>query len=113
MYKIYGIPNCDTVKKSLNWLKAHNIPYEFHDYKKEGITKEKLEEWLRQYPWDEVLNRKSTTWKELTEEEKPKDANTAIQLMMQKTSVIKRPIVESQRKIMAIGFNEDNFKKLS
>ena len=69
MYKLYGIPNCNTVKKAQTWLKANNIPYEFHDYKKLGITAEKLAEWLNQYDYQTLINQSGTTWKNLPEEQ--------------------------------------------
>lgn len=109
MYTIYGIPNCDTIKKTLTWFKDQNIPYEFHDYKKSGITKAKIEEWLTQRPWEEIVNRNSTTWKELSDAEKPQNQNEAILLMMEKNSVIKRPIVEQGTAIKAIGFKAADF----
>lgn len=108
MYTIYGIPNCDTIKKTLTWFKEQNIPFEFYDYKKNGIAREKIEEWLKQYPWEEIVNRNSTTWKELHDTEKPQTQDAAIQLMMEKNSVIKRPIVE-RGNIKAIGFKAADF----
>ena len=111
MLTVYGIPNCDTVKKALMWLKDHNVAYEFHDYKKKGITSEKLEEWLTQVPYDKLVNRAGTTFKKLTDEEKAKiiDNASAIALMLEKTSVIKRPIVESD-KILAMGFKAEEYE---
>jgi arsenate reductase len=66
---VYGIPNCDTVKKSLDWLKKNKIDYEFHDYKKSGITKAKLEAWSKKVGWEVLVNKKGTTWRKLTPEE--------------------------------------------
>ena len=111
MLKVYGIPNCDTVKKATIWLKNKGIDYEFHDYKKLGISQTKLEEWLTQVPWETVVNRKSTTFKELTDEEKGKviDNVSAIALMLEKTSVIKRPVLEGD-KILAIGFKAEEYE---
>lgn len=111
MLKVYGIPNCDTVKKAITWLKDHNVAYEFHDYKKLGISEAKLEEWLTQVPHDKLVNRAGTTFKKLTDEEKAKitDNASAIALMLEKTSVIKRPIVESD-KILAIGFKPEEYE---
>lgn len=111
MLKVYGIPNCDTVKKSITWLKNHGVAYEFHDYKKLGISKEKLEEWLTQVSWEKLVNRAGTTYKKLSDEEKSKiiDNASAIALMLEKTSVIKRPIVESD-KILTVGFKEDEYE---
>lgn len=111
MLKVYGIPNCDTVKKAITWLKDHNVAYEFHDYKKLGISEAKLEEWLTQVPYDKLVNRAGTTFKKLTDEEKAKitDNTSAIALMLEKTSVIKRPIVESD-KILAMGFKAEEYE---
>ena len=111
--KVYGIPNCNTVKKALDWLKQNNLPYEFHDYKKEGVTKEKLKEWCDNFGWETVLNKKGTTWRQLTEEEKcaVKNQRAAIKLMVEKRSMIKRPVIESEGKLL-IGFDEDEYKVL-
>ncbi len=111
MYKVYGIPNCDTVKKAITWLKENDIPFEFHNYKKEGISQEKLSEWLTQEPWEVLVNKAGTTWKKLSEEEKANDNASAITLMLDKTSVIKRPIIEGD-KIVAIGFKSENYEKV-
>jgi arsenate reductase (glutaredoxin) len=110
MLKVYGIPNCDTVKKATVWLKNKGISYEFHDYKKLGISQEKLEEWLTQVSSDILVNRKGTTFKGLSDEEKNKivDNASAIALMLEKTSVIKRPILESD-KILVVGFKEEEY----
>ncbi|WP_435357075.1 arsenate reductase [Emticicia sp. SJ17W-69] len=111
MLKVYGIPNCDTVKKTTVWLKSKGIAYEFHDYKKQGISKEKLAEWLTQISYETLINRKGTTFKSLSDEEKAEisDNASAIDLMFEKTSVIKRPIVESD-KILAVGFNVEEYE---
>jgi arsenate reductase len=111
MLKVYGIPNCDTVKKATVWLKNKGIAYEFHDYKKLGISQAKLEEWLIQIPYEKLVNRAGTTYKKLPDEEKSKITNnaSAIALMLEKTSVIKRPIVESD-KILAVGFKAEEYE---
>lgn len=90
---IYGIKNCDTVKKALKWLEDNNIKFVFHDYKKSGINSEKLQEFIKKFGLEKVLNSKGTTWKQLSEEQKPKDEKSAIKLMMEKTSLIKRPVM--------------------
>ena len=111
MLKVYGIPNCDTVKKATVWLKNRGIAYEFHDYKKLGISPEKLAEWLMQVPHEKLINRAGTTFKKLSDEEKSCiiDNASAIALMLVKTSVIKRPIIELD-KIMAVGFKIDEYE---
>ena len=112
MVNIYGIKNCDTVKKALCWLKENDVYFEFHDFKKEGITKEKLKEWGNAEQGEILFNKKGTTWKKLSEEEQQR-ANTktgAIQLMQENTSLIKRPVAEITGTIL-IGFNEDAYTK--
>lgn len=111
MYKVYGIANCDTMKKAMTWLKENDIPFEFHDYKKKGIDKEKVQEWLTQKPWDVLINRAGTTWKKLSDEEKATDAATATELMLAKPSMIKRPIIEGDNIVM-MGFNADNYQEV-
>lgn len=111
MYKIYGIANCDTMKKAMTWLKENDIPFEFHNYKKDGLTKEKVEEWLTQKPWDVLVNRAGTTWKKLSDEEKATDAETATELMLKHTSIIKRPIIEADN-IVAVGFKPDMYQEI-
>ncbi|WP_026996608.1 arsenate reductase [Flectobacillus major] len=111
MYKIYGIPNCDTVKKAITWLKDNNIPYEFHNFKKEGITIEKLQEWLEKYPWETLVNKAGTTWKKLEDAQKATDQASAIELMLHQTSVIKRPILESDT-VIAVGFKPEIYQSI-
>jgi arsenate reductase (glutaredoxin) len=99
------------MKKTFDWFTQHNISFEFHDYKKEGITETKIQEWLTQKPWDVLINRAGTTWKKLSEEQKATDDITAIGLMISKPSMIKRPIVETD-KIITMGFNSDTYSDL-
>lgn len=110
MVKVYGIPNCNTVKKVVDWLKQKHITYQFHDYKKKGLTKEKLEEWCNYFGWENVLNKKGTTWAALSDEEKNKvlTQEDAIELLLNKTSAIKRPIIESKGKYL-IRFDEQQY----
>jgi len=114
-YVVYGIPNCNTVKKALNWLNDHQIAYEFHDYKKKSVSPDKLQSWTQQQPWEKLLNRAGTTWKQLPEEEKSSVLQTsqAIDLMLRKNSVIKRPIIEDPAgRIVAVGFDESQYAQL-
>lgn len=109
---IYGIPNCDITKKALTWLKDRKIDFVFHDYKKEGISRSKLEDWSKQVGWEILLNKKSTTWRGLTSTEQVAVTNgeAAIKIMMDNNSIIKRPVIESEKKLL-VGFNEDNYSK--
>jgi Spx/MgsR family transcriptional regulator len=110
--KLYGIPNCDTTKKALNLLKKNKITFSFHDYKQEGISKAKLEEWCKELGLEKIFNKRSTTWKELSEAEQKKviDQPSAIKIMMEHNSIIKRPIIEANGKLIA-GFNEAEILK--
>ncbi|MEP7238127.1 MAG: ArsC family reductase [Ferruginibacter sp.] len=110
---VYGIPNCDTTKKALVWLKKNNIAFTFHDYKLEGISKQKLETWCNDKGWETIFNKRSTTWRELPEVDQKKavDQPAAIKLMMEHNSIIKRPIIEFEKETV-VGFNEDEIKKI-
>ena len=109
---IYGIPNCDMVKKTLRWFTKNKILFEFHDYKKLGISKEKLTVWSKQVGWEGLLNKKSTTWRGLPEAVQKKITNqtAAIQLMIENTTIIKRPVVETENNLL-VGFTETAFIK--
>jgi len=111
--KLYGIPNCNTVKKACDWLDANNIAYEFHDFKKQGIDQATINDWLTQYPWEKLINRAGMTWRGLDEATKSSITNnaSAILLMQNKTSVIKRPILIKDSKIFALGFDENVYKE--
>jgi Spx/MgsR family transcriptional regulator len=109
---VYGIPNCDTTKKALTLLKKNKIAFTFHDYKQEGISKTKLEAWCKKLGWETIFNKRSTTWRELSEVEQKKvtDQNTAIKIMMENNSIIKRPVIEIGEKLIT-GFNETEITK--
>lgn len=110
---VYGIKNCNTVKSALDWLKKHKVEHEFHDYKKLGITKAKLAEWSTQMGWESLVNKRGTTWRQLDEAVQKKVTNekAAIALMMEKTSVIKRPLIEIKGKVILLGFDEAEYTK--
>jgi len=112
MITVYGIPNCDTIKKTKDWLDEHKIKYEFHDYKKSGISKEKLTAWINKTGLEILLNKKSTTWRNLSEKEQQQANNqaAAIKIMMENNSIIKRPVIEAGDVIL-VGFNETEFIK--
>jgi Spx/MgsR family transcriptional regulator len=102
--KLYGIPNCDTVKKARSWLDARGVDYAFHDYKKAGITADKLDRWCDEAGWEKVLNRAGTTFKKLPDAAKAGlDRPKAIRLMCDKPTMIKRPIVEHAGRLL-VGF---------
>jgi arsenate reductase (glutaredoxin) len=104
--EVYGIPNCDTVKKARGWLDARGVAYAFHDYKKEGVDLDKLTRWIEVHGVDEVLNRRGTTFRKLTEAEQANiDPAKAVTLLEQHPSMIRRPIVEYPGGVL-IGFRE-------
>lgn len=117
---IYGIKSCSTMKKAFTKLDELGVSYDFHDYKKQGIDKESLQRWVDELGIDKVLNKRGTTWRKLTDEQKQAaDANidTAIDLLIENTSMIKRPIVEGQladknngQPILLCGFDEAEFE---
>lgn len=113
MKTVYAIPNCNTVKKALDWLQKNKIAYEFHDYKKKGITATVLTNWCKQVGWETLVNKKGATWRQLTPDvqESITTQKAAIALMMEKTSIIKRPLIEENGKILALGFDETEYKK--
>ena len=96
MVIVYGIPNCDTVKKARAWLTGQGVDYRFHDFKKDGVPLERLEAWLQAAGWELLLNRKGTTWRKLdsTAQLAAQGAASARALMLREASVIKRPVVE-------------------
>lgn len=110
---VYGIKNCNTVKSALDWLKKNNVSFEFHDYKKSGVTAAKLAEWSKQVGWESLVNKRGTTWRQLDEAAQAKVTNekAAIALMLEKNSVIKRPLIEKNGKVLALGFEEETYKK--
>ncbi|WP_342749313.1 ArsC family reductase [Sphingobacterium athyrii] len=111
MLQVYGIKNCNTVKKALTWLEENQIDFQFHDFKKEGVSDEKLKEWEKKVDWQSLVNKKGTTWKKLTIEEQAQvvDASSANKVLKEHTSMIKRPVIEYGKSIL-LGFSEDDYK---
>ena len=112
--KLYGIPNCNTVKKARDWLSQHDIKVEFHDFKKHGLSSEIAQNWLNQSKWERLVNRSGLTWRGLDEQRKQQvcDADQALALMLEKTSVIKRPLLEHEGKLLHIGFDADAYSQI-
>ncbi len=107
--EIYGIPNCDTVKKARHWLDAAGIAYDFHDYKKQGADPARLSAWADAAGWEVLLNRRGTTFRKLPEERKAAiDRDQAIALMVEQPSLIKRPVVEYAGGVL-VGFDADGW----
>ena len=104
---LYGIPNCDTVKKARNWLADAGVDYMFHDYKKAGIDEASLRRWADEAGWEKLLNKAGTTFRKLPDADKADiDADKAVALMLAHPSMIKRPVVEGAGALL-VGFKPD------
>jgi len=109
MVTIYGIPNCDTMKKARTWLEGQGLAYDFHDYKKVGISAEKLEAWADAVGWEVLLNKAGTTFRKLPDSDKAGiDRAKAIALMVEQPSLIKRPVLEHPGGVL-VGFKPDAY----
>ncbi len=104
---IYGIKNCDTMKKARTWLEEHDVAYDFHDYRASGIDRAHLEKWTQEAGWETVLNRAGTTFRKLPDDARENlDREKAIALMLEQPSMIKRPVVEADGKLL-VGFKPE------
>jgi len=112
MITLYGIPNCDTIKKARNWLQDHDIEYHFHNYKTDGVPEKKLRAWIKQAGWETLLNRRGTTWRSLDDAAKDGvNEKSATQLMIDHPSMIKRPVLEIGNTI-TVGFSDRDYQKI-
>ncbi|WKB55230.1 ArsC family reductase [Eleftheria terrae] len=113
MITLYGIPNCDTVKKARRWLDEQGVAYTFHDYKKQGVPEAGLDRWLAAKGWQALVNRQGTTWRKLDPATQAgvTDAASARALMLAQASVIKRPVVEAGETVL-VGFDADAYQAL-
>jgi len=103
---VFGIPNCDTVKKARKWLNAQSISHDFHDYKKKGIDAQTLGVWCDALGWESLVNRRGTTWRKLDDADKENlNQESAIELMINNTSLIKRPVIDNAGELL-LGFDE-------
>ena len=108
---IYGIKNCDTMKKARAWLDQQGVEYAFHDYKTAGIDRERLERWEKKVGWQALLNRAGTTFRKLPDKDKQvSDAKKAIALMLDQPSMIKRPVLDLGRDKLVVGFKPETYK---
>jgi Spx/MgsR family transcriptional regulator len=107
---LYGIPNCNTVKKARDWLENQGVAYDFHDFKKHGVPDKPLQNWVDVFGWEKVMNRAGMTWRRLPDAEKARiaDADAAMALMKEKPSIIKRPILDYETGLLR-GFNEAEY----
>ena len=112
MITVYGIKNCDSVKKARLWLDKNAVAYRFHDFRVDGLSADKIEQWLQSQPVEKLINKQSTTWKQLTDDEKTSlTQNTAIALCLQHPTLIKRPVLEQGENIY-LGFKETQYQSL-
>jgi arsenate reductase (glutaredoxin) len=109
---VYGIENCDQVRKAKSWLNRHEQAFQFHDYRKHGITEALLQSWMRHVPWDALLNKRGTTWRQLDEARRSiiTDQNSALDLMLENPTLIKRPILVQGDDVL-VGFSEAVYEK--
>lgn len=110
---LYGIPNCDTVKKARRWLDEHGVAHRFHDFKKQGVPAERLDRWMARVGWAKLVNRQGTTWRKLAPEDQARvvdDASARAALLAQ-PSLIKRPVLEAGDRVL-VGFDEAAYATL-
>lgn len=117
MITLYGIPNCDTVKKARTWLETNHLEYVFHNFKKDGITPDLIAPWLKDHTWELLINKKGTTWRTLSQEEQNKvqDAKSAVTLMCLSSSIIKRPVLfvqENKKQKTYLGFSNELYQSI-
>lgn len=108
--KLFGIKNCDTVKKARRWLDQHDVSYQFHDFRVDGLDEATIQNWLKTVSWEQLINKRGTTWRQLDDPRKEQlDQQAAIELMLAHPTLIKRPIIEAHQSV-SIGFNESDFQ---
>jgi arsenate reductase len=112
MLTVYGIKNCDTVKKARRWLDAHDVDYTFHDFRVDGLSTKIVHEWIKNIGWETLVNRRSTTWRNLDDDTKDKlSVDNVVALLVTNPTLIKRPVLQT-RSTVFIGFEESEFKGL-
>lgn len=109
MITVYGIKNCDTMKKALRWLDDAGVEYRFHDYKKEGVPADQLDNWLTTLGWEQVINRRGTTWRKLDESIRDNmDNQSARAVVLDNPSIVKRPLLDTGSELV-LGFKADDY----
>ncbi len=111
---LHGIPNCDTIRKARKWLNQQEIEFTFHDFRKDGVSREKLQQWAAEGGWEQLLNRRGTTWRKLPPEEREGlDQESVITLLLEHPAMIKRPVLESDRlQGIEVGFSEARYQEI-
>lgn len=109
---IFGIPNCDTVKKARNWLDKNGVDYQFHDFRRHGLTEKQIKDWLKKIDIEVLLNKRSRTWRELAEHDKTNvTTGKAIKLMLKQPILIKRPVLVTDKNVI-VGFDSKQYQSL-
>ncbi|WP_188150180.1 ArsC family reductase [Teredinibacter waterburyi] len=111
--QLYGIKNCDTVKKARKWLESHSIAYDFNDFRVQSMSADKLQAWLDKVGAEVLINRRSTTWKQLSSDEKSKLDQGSWSIVLANPTLIKRPVLEYGDGKLLIGFNEEDYAALA
>lgn len=112
MLTVYGIKNCDTVKKARRWLDEHDVAYTFHDFRIDGLSTEIVDEWTKDLGWEALVNRRSTTWRNLDDDTKDNlSADNVVALLLDNPTLIKRPVVQTSGAVL-VGFKESEFEGL-
>ena len=112
MVTLYGIKNCDTVKKARRWLEQAGIDYQFHDFRSDGLETHQVQNWVDALGWENILNKRSTTWRKLPEETKNSlGENNLVSLLLEQPTLIKRPVLDKQGQIH-LGFQETNYQQI-
>ena len=108
---LYGITSCDQVRRARRWLETAQLPYRFHDFRRDGLERERLQHWLRLSGWETLLNRQSTTWRALPTHERPTDARAGERALLAHPTLIKRPVLEAGDALL-VGFSEAAYQRL-
>lgn len=112
MITMFGIKNCDTIKKARKWLEAEGIEYQFHDYKKDGLSPEMLTDWVKDLGYEALVNKRGTTWRKLPDDVKDSiDEASAIEIMLENTSIIKRPLLSDDANNKLLGFKAEQYQE--
>jgi len=112
MNKLYGIKNCDTVKKARSWLEQQGVNYEFHDFRVDGLSATQVQSWIAELGLETLVNKRSTTWKELSDSQKDLfNSETAVQIILDNPTLIKRPLLDTGA-IRQVGFKATDYQKL-
>ncbi|CUB04950.1 ArsC family reductase [Marinomonas fungiae] len=112
MTTIYGIKNCDTMKKAFRWLEENNVEYAFHDYRKDGLERDLLASWIEQLGWEAVVNKRGTTWRKLEPEiQAAMNNETAVEVLLEQPAMIKRPLLDHQQSL-TLGFKPEQYQAI-